>query len=269
MPGTNTQTRIGNHEATAEELATIAFSGFAHFTAMQVRDGRVKGLDLHLERLRLASHTLFGRVMPDEQVREHLASAIEGGPAAASLTTTMFSRVGEFTAIGAADDPAILVRTAPPSDGPKGPLRLNLVEHERPLFAIKHVGETAKTHLLREAVKCGYDDAAFMDRTGRIGEATIWNLAFWDDEAVVWPKADVLPGVTMGILRRQLDILGIPQRSAPVTLGSAGEFAGAVVMNSWTPGVAISAIGGTDLPVSTAFVSLLHQAYQAEPALDV
>ncbi|MGY5137778.1 branched-chain amino acid aminotransferase, partial [Streptomyces nigrescens] len=41
--------------ATAEELAPLAFAGYAHFTALQVRDGRVRGLDLHLERLRSAS----------------------------------------------------------------------------------------------------------------------------------------------------------------------------------------------------------------------
>ena len=34
--------------ATAEELAPLAFAGYAHFTAMQVRGRRVRGLDLHL-----------------------------------------------------------------------------------------------------------------------------------------------------------------------------------------------------------------------------
>ncbi len=29
--------------ATAEELAPLAFSGYAHFTALQVRGGRVRG----------------------------------------------------------------------------------------------------------------------------------------------------------------------------------------------------------------------------------
>jgi hypothetical protein len=38
--------------ATREALAPLAFAGHAHFTAMQVRDGRVRGLDLHLARLR-------------------------------------------------------------------------------------------------------------------------------------------------------------------------------------------------------------------------
>lgn len=50
---------------------------------------------------------------------------------------------------------------------------------------MKHIGEVAKTYLLRQAVAQGFDDAAFVDRRGRLSEATIWNLAFWDGAAVV------------------------------------------------------------------------------------
>lgn len=260
---------IDGQPANAADLASLAFAGFAHFTAMQVRDGRVRGLDLHLGRLRSASLAMFGRAASDEIVRERIRSAIENGPANLSLTATMFSRAGEFTRSGATGDPAILVRTSQDNDGPEGPLRLALVEHERWLPTIKQVGEAAKTYYLRKAVDQGCDDAAFVDRAGRISEATIWNMAFWDGEAVVWPEADVLPGVTMAILRRQLKVLGIPQRQMPITAKAVGTLAGAVVMNSWTPGVAVSAIGASDLRVSTTFLELLHQAYRAEPALEV
>ncbi len=34
--------------AEAEDLAPLAFAGYAHFTAMQVRGDRIRGLDLHL-----------------------------------------------------------------------------------------------------------------------------------------------------------------------------------------------------------------------------
>ncbi|MGO4756267.1 aminotransferase class IV family protein, partial [Streptomyces sp. 2MCAF27] len=191
--------------ATAEELAPLAFAGYAHFTAMQVREGRVRGLDLHLERLRTASVELFGRALPDDQVRSYLRAALEAGPADLSLTATVYSRAGEFTAAGAGAEPEVLVRTGPPSVGPAGPLALAAVEHERFLPAVKHVGEVAKTYFLRQAVAQGFDDAAFVDRRGRLSEATIWNLAFWDGDSVVWPQAEVLGGMTMSIVRRQLD----------------------------------------------------------------
>lgn len=260
------RTQLNGRDATASDLAPLAFAGFAHFTAMQVRDGRVRGLDLHLARLRSASLAFFRRAMPDEQVRDALRSVLAGGPGDQSLTATMFSRSGEFTPAGTRGDPAILVRTAPPSDGPAGPLRLATVQHERPLVAIKHVGEAAKTFYLRQAVEQGFDDAVFIDANGRISEATIWNLAFWDGEAVVWPEAAVLPGVTMGILRRQLKTLAIPQRCEAVTPDRLKHFKGAVVMNSWTPGIAVAAIDAVDLPVSGDFMRLLHDAYTAEPA---
>lgn len=260
------QTQLNGRDATAADLAPLAFAGFAHFTAMQVRDGKVRGLDLHLARLRSASLEFFRRAMPDEEVRHFLRSAIERGPGDQSLTATMFSLSGEFTRTGADGDPAILVRNAPPSDGPVGPLRLMTVDHERPLTTIKHVGEAAKTFFLRQAVSQGFDDAAFVDTRGRISEATIWNLAFWDGTAIIWPEAAVLPGVTMAILRRRLEKAGVPQRHEPVTPERLTDFEGAAVMNSWTPGIAISGIGTVDLPVSPQFTDLLHDAYASEPA---
>ncbi|QRK07131.1 aminotransferase class IV [Archangium violaceum] len=141
------------------------------------------------------------------------------------------------------------------------------VEYERVLPAVKHVGEVAKTYFLRQAVKQGFDDAAFVDRRGRLSEGSIWNLAFWDGDAVIWPVAEMLSGTTMGIVRRQLDRLGMAQRFQEVTLADLPTLSGAVVMNSWTPGVAVHRIGSVPLPNAPAFLELLHRAYQAEEAV--
>ncbi|MFH8411250.1 aminotransferase class IV family protein [Streptomyces sp. NPDC018019] len=251
--------------ATAEDLAPLAFAGYAHFTAMQVRGGRVRGLDLHLERLRFASVEMFGRAVPDDRVRAHLRTALEAGPDDLSLQAFVYAPVGEFAA---SDDGAqldVLVRTGPAASGPEGPLALTTVEHERALPAVKHVGEVAKTYFRRQAADQGFDDAAFVDRRGRFSEATIWNLAFWDGTSVVWPAADMLVGTTMGIVRRQLDRLGLPQRVREVTPADLPTLAGAVVMNSWTPGVAVHRIGSVSVPEAPAFLELLHRAYEAEP----
>ncbi|MHA6618736.1 aminotransferase class IV family protein [Pseudonocardia sp. DLS-67] len=244
--------------ATTEDLAPLAFAGYAHFTAAQVRGGRIRGLDLHLARLRTQSVELFGSALPDERVRTYLRSAVEASPADASLMAFVHQGVAE---VGL----DVLVRTGPPASGPEGPLALTAVEHERDLPAVKHVGEVAKTYLLRRAVAQGFDDAAFVDRKGRIGEATIWNLAFWDGDAVVWPEAEVLPGITMQILRRQLDGLDVPQQEKEITLADLPALSGAVVMNSWTPGVAVRRIGPVPVPGAPDFLALLHRAYAAEP----
>ncbi|MFB8144231.1 aminotransferase class IV family protein [Streptomyces parvus] len=255
---------LDGRPVTTDDLAPLAFSGHAHFTAAQIRDGRIRGLDLHLERLRSASVELFGRALPEDVVRAHLRTALAAAPAAdLSLTATVSSTAGEFAAPDG--DLTLLVRTGPPSSGPTGPLALAAVEHERFLPHIKHVGEVAKTHLLRQAAADGFDDAAFLDREGRFSEATIWNLVFWDGEAVVWPEARILTGTTLGIVRRQLDRLGIGQRVAPVTPADLPALAGAAVMNSWTPGIPVHRIGSTGLPAAPRFLEALHRAYEAEP----
>ncbi|MDR0227207.1 MAG: aminotransferase class IV family protein [Burkholderiaceae bacterium] len=256
---------IDGHPASASELAALAFAGHAHFTAMQVRGGRVRGLDLHLQRLRQASLELFGQALPDSQVRDQWRTALAQGPQDVSLTATVYSPAGEFTAADAA--PRMLVRTSAPASGPEGPLRLALFEHERMLPHIKHVGEIAKTHLLRRAVAQGFDDAAFADRHGRISEASIWNLAFWDGEAVVWPRARVLEGTTMAMVRRQLQGLGMAQRESVLTRDDLPSMAGAVVMNSWTAAVPVLAIGDQALPEAPDFVRLLQHALATEEAV--
>ncbi|TDC07366.1 branched-chain amino acid aminotransferase [Nonomuraea longispora] len=253
------------HAASAGDLAPLAFAGYAHFTAMQVRGGRVRGLDLHLERLRSASLELLGRAVPDDRVRACLRAALRAGPADLSLRATVYPPAGDFTVASAEEEPELLVRTGPPATGPAGPLALAAFEHERFLPAVKQVGEAAKTYYLRQAVARGFDDAAFVDRRGRLSEGSIWNLAFWDGSGVVWPEAEMLVGTTMGIVRRQLDRLGVPQRVEEVGLADLSSLAGAVVLNSWTPGLAVHRIGAASLPVAPSFVKVLHEAYEAEP----
>lgn len=260
------QTQINGRPTTHSELIPLAFAGFAHFTAMQIRDRKIKGLDLHLERLHRASTEFFGRALPDEQLKSYIKKAIDKGPKDQSLMVTIFSRHGEFTADSMDVDPEVLVRTGVPSNGPTGPLRLTVIDYERPLAAIKHVGESSKTYYMHQAIRQGFDDAAFMDSQGYLSEATIWNLVFWDGETVIWPKARMLQGTMMSIVQRQLDRLNIPQRHKTINLERLGELSGAAVLNSWTPGITVSAIASNVIPEAKAFINLLHDAYQAEPA---
>ncbi|MGI5222768.1 aminotransferase class IV family protein [Nocardia sp. CA-290969] len=252
-------------DATAADLAPLAFAGYAHFTAAQVRGGGIRGLDLHLTRLREASVRMFGHALPDDRIRAYVRTALAAGPADVSLTVTVYSRPGEFVVAPGDTELDVLVRTGPPNAGPAGPLALTVVDYERPLPGIKHVGEVAKTFYMRQAVAAGFDDAAFVDRRGRFSEATIWNLAFREGNTVVWPEADMLIGTSMGILRSRLAELGVPQRTGPVTPGDLPRLSGAVVLNSWTPAVPIRRIGTVDIPDSEEFAQLLHRAYREEP----
>lgn len=211
----------------------------------------------------MASLSLFGKAFEDAHVLAQLATAVSSSPTAHSLVATVFSHDGEFTAAG--PTLGLLIRTTAPACGPWPPVRLMLAEHERSIPEIKHVGESSKTLLLREAVAQGFDDAAFMDRHGRIGEATIWNLAFWDGERVIWPEADILPGVTMRILQRQLRRVGVAQKHATITVDTLKGYQGAALMNSWTPGVEVHEIGNVAFPATPDFLRHLQAAYANEP----
>ncbi|WP_233196720.1 aminotransferase class IV [Verrucosispora sp. ts21] len=143
---------------------------------------------------------------------------------------------------------------------------LDVVSHQRDLAGIKHVGEVAKTWYLRQARARGFDDAVFEDGTGRLSEATIWNLAFWDGETVIWPHVDLLPGITMQILTRQLAHLGVAQQTRDIHRADLTENLAGVVMNSWTPAIPVSRLGDRLLADGTTFAHLLHEAYRNEPA---
>ncbi|MBZ2195580.1 aminotransferase class IV family protein [Occultella gossypii] len=260
---------LNGSPATAGQLAPFAFAGYAHFTAMQVRSRSVRGLDRHLARLHGASDEMFDHHLPDETIREYLRAAIDAGPPDSSVTAFVASRPGEFMPAETPADLDVLVRVSAPADPPSGPLRLDVVTHERVLPHVKHVGEIAKTLFLREANSRGFDDAAFADRSGRLSEATIWNLAFWDGQSVIWPQAEVLTGITMQILGRQLTARGVPQLTREIRPEDLTARMSAVVMNSWTPAILVASVGERLLAVDPGFAALLHQAYQDEPALRV
>lgn len=251
--------------ATIDDLAPLAFSGYAHFTAMQVRDRAVRGLDLHLGRLRGASDELFGRHLPDERIRELLSSAARATLPNVSLTCFVCARPGEFARTRGPVELDVLIKVTNPAAPPTGPLTLDAVAHERHLPHIKHVGEVAKTQFLRRANARGFDDAVFLDASGCLSEATIWNMVFWDGQSVIWPKANVLPGVTMQILQRQLAARDVDQVTAPIRASDVTtELAGAL-MNSWSPAIPIARIADRTLGDAHELTGILHRAYAAEP----
>ncbi|MGK2865804.1 MAG: aminotransferase class IV family protein [Mycobacterium sp.] len=262
---TTSHVYFNGRPATTDDLAPLAFAGYAHFTAMQVRDRAVRGLDLHLGRLRGASDELFGWHLPDERVRELLSAAVRATPPDVSLTCFLSARPGEFMRTHGPVEIDVLIKVTDPAVPPTGPLALDIAPHERHLPNVKHVGEVAKTQFLRRANTRGFDDAVFIDASGYLGEATIWNVVFWDGRSVIWPEARVLRGVTMQILNRQLADCGIDQVTRPIRASDVtGELAGAL-MNSWSPAIPVARIADCTLGDARELTGILHRAYAAEP----
>ena len=265
MDGSFLATWVDGEPQGSSALEQVVPMTAAHFTAMQVRGGAVRGLDLHLERLRGASEELFETHVPTQDVREQLRAALASSPPDVSLSCYVALRPGVAPerSVGR-HDLVVVVRVSEPVDPPAGPLALGVVEHERFMPQVKHVGEIAKTVLRRRAAAGALDDVAFLDRSGRLTEATIWNLAFWDGEQVVWPEGGLLRGTSMQVLARRLEDDGVPQAVRPVRLEDLTSSTQAVVMNSWTPAVPVSALAGRELDPARDLVELLHRAYDAE-----
>ena len=246
------------HEPTYEELRDAALDTYGHFTAMQVRDGRTRGLDLHLARLDAANRELFGEPLDGEHVRGLIRHALPGEGPDASVRVIVR---------GAGEGPGVrvFVTVRPPFTMPHDATRrLRSVRYLRTAPHIKRPGDFGQSYHIRQAVAAGYDDALLVAGDGAIAEAGIANLAFFDGESVVWPDGPALAGITMQVTAPRTAEYAMPSRTARVTPADLGGFVGACVTNS--RGIAaVSRIDEVDLPIAAEFVKAMNAAYDAVP----
>ncbi|MEV6824885.1 aminotransferase class IV family protein [Amycolatopsis sp. NPDC051102] len=248
-----------NGDPLGPDAALAGMVSYGHFTAMQVRDGRVRGLAFHLERLVTSTRLLFGTELDAELVRSYVRQAI-AGESALSVRVVVLTR--------SLDDPMtpdILVRTGPPHPADPAPLRLRTVRYERDLPHVKHLGTFGLIHQSRQAQLAGFDDALFVDHRGRISEASIWNAGFLTGDGVVWPEAAVLPGITMLVQQEALRRLGVPQETREVRPADLRAFDAMFVTNSETPVRPVAAVDDLVLPPADRAVALLAEAYETVP----
>jgi branched-subunit amino acid aminotransferase/4-amino-4-deoxychorismate lyase len=237
---------IDGRRADPEELWTTA-SGFGHFTAMQVRGGRTRGLDLHLRRLAAANSELFDADLDHERVRTLIRQALAEDEDA-SVRVYSFESERE---------PRLMITVRPPG-GVTSPQRLQTVRYQRPAAHLKHLATEQGFHG-RTAKRDGFDDAVLTDADGTISETTVANIGFFDEAGVIWPDAPLLRGITMQLLETR-----IPSRCARVRLQDLASFEGAFLSNA--RGVAaVSDIDGITLPIPRERVDALVAAYEAVP----
>ena len=237
---------MDGHRVDAAELWRTT-SAFGHFTAMQVRGGKARGLELHFQRLEAANRELFGAELDREHVHELMRHAL-GDLEDASLRVYSYE---------SGPTPTIVVTVRPPG-GVISPQRLQSVQYQRPAAHLKHLATEQGFHS-RAAQRNGFDDAVLTDG-GRISETTIANIGFFDDDgAVVWPDAPLLHGITMQLLEAHT-----PSRRATVRLQDVASFQGAFLSNS--RGVAaVGEIDGLTLPLPSERVDALVAAYESVP----
>ena len=229
---------------------------YGHFTAMQIRSGRVRGLDLHLHRLEAATLELFNVGLDNDRVRAYIRHAL-GDVLDASLRVYVYQ---------GGPEPSITVTVRPPAEAPTTVQRLASVHYQRPLPHVKHLGGfvigglDAQTYFRQLVQRDGFDEALFTGRGGVVSEAAIANIGFFDGEAVVWPDAPALHGITMQLLERALTQRSRPWRRRPVLLSDLASFGGAFLSNSH--GIApVGQIDGHRFDRSLARAQMLIEMY--------
>lgn len=246
-------------------------TGYGHFTSMQVRSGRVRGLDLHLDRLDNSSRELFGHGVSADRVLSYLRTALALARSASddlSIRVTAFSRDGSFLD-GVPVEPDLLIMVSNPIEPTAEPQRLLAVEHERAAPHLKHTGTFSLVREARKARLAGYDDALFHDRTGHVSEASIWNICFATGDRIVWPAAPALPGIAMLSLQAGLDAITVARETVMVPLSALPGFDAAYLTNSIDPALPVSSIttpaGTTQYEPHPASAALIAKAYEAMP----
>ena len=248
---------IDGRAATVGAMWFAMAGGYGHFTAMQVRDRKVRGIDLHLARLDEGTRALFGTGLDGERIRELVRHALGDDIRDASVRVNVFGSDPD-------SELSVLVAVRGPASMPSTPQSLQTAAYQRPLAHIKHVGGFGQAYHGRRAKESGFDEALLVGPGGLVAEGSITNIGFAKDDAVVWPDAPALHGISMQVLERELSNAGVPWRRAMVRVADLGSFDGAFVTNS--RGIApVGRIDETIVPTDSKLVSSVVQMFDAAP----
>ncbi|WP_285557549.1 aminotransferase class IV [Actinoplanes regularis] len=249
---------INGEPATVEAVHRAATWNYGHYTSMQVRDGAVAGLPLHLRRLSESSAVLFPAAAPPsgDRVRtlvDHALGDLDDATVQVTVLPDPASRAGTDIMVSVSE---------PVEDAARSPLRVRTVQYERELPELKHLATLGLAYHRLRAREAGFDDALLTAPDGSLREGSAWNIAFWDGAQVVWPEGPLLAGITMQVLRLGLRRLGVPDTTRRVTRDSLDRMTGAAATNSHCPAQPIAAIDETLLPEDQGFTDLLRRAWQ-------
>jgi branched-subunit amino acid aminotransferase/4-amino-4-deoxychorismate lyase len=245
-----------------EALQNLALTNYGHFTSMRVDDQKVRGLSLHLDRLVRDARIVFGADLDKEEIQAYVRHAVGDRSGSFVTRVTVFDPNLDMGHPGEAGHPQILVTARSAGSMPAPPLTVKTYPFSRDTPQVKHLGLFSQLKLRREAQLVGFGDAAFTEPDGRISEGGTWNIAFIDDQDnVVWPKADVLPGVTMHLLREAYE----RTVSAPVTLDELPRMRAAFATNTSIGVRTITAVDDVPFDAEHPVLQTLRQLYADIP----
>ncbi|MFF4992021.1 aminotransferase class IV family protein [Streptosporangium saharense] len=244
-----------------EAWQALSLVNYGHFTSMRVHEQHIRGLSHHLERLAQDCRLLFAADLDRDYVRDLIRHAIKGDNGTFVARVTVFDPQGDLGHPGASSRPSILVTTRPAPSWPAAPMRVQTACYHRELPKVKHVGLLGSLWHRRQAQSRGYDDALFVDNASFISEGATWNIGFFDGDRIIWPDADMLPGVTMRLLRQVHD----DSISTPLNTRDVPAMQAAFATNTAVGVRPISTIDGTSLDDTHPIFTTLQKEYAEIP----
>lgn len=248
--------------ATPADLSHVAVVNYGAYTSFRVEAGGVRGLDLHLERLRASALDLFGEAVAEDRLRDLMRRAV-GGRGDCWLRVSLFAAEVSPRTPGWTGTPRVMTATFPPPPPLADGLRLQARTYARETPHLKHVATFGLIRARRLAQAAGFDDALFTDAGGRVSEGSLWNIGFVRGREVVWPQAPMLAGVGQALLQRGLQAAGLVGASEPVHLVDLARFDAAFICNSATPVCPVASID--DRPFAPPPLDALQAAWASQP----
>lgn len=261
---THARMELNGEPLEVEDLRAVALASYGHFTSMQVRDGCVRGLDLHLDRLVQATLELFGHPLDTSATRGWMRR-IAGTTGDLSLRVSVFSRAFNRDRPIEPVAPDVLVSAAPARAARPGPLRVCSVHYTRDLPLVKHLGTFGLFNQRRLAQARGFDDAVFIAADGAVSEGTVWNIGFFDGNRVIWPDAPALNGISMQLLKHGLAARGLASDVRALPLTGIGAFRAAFFTNTSCVAAPIAAIDDTVFAIDPYLLALLDACVALAP----
>ncbi|MDI3390147.1 aminotransferase class IV family protein [Streptomyces sp. B-S-A8] len=240
-----------------DALAALALTNYGHFTSMRCDNGRIRGLQLHMERLVRDCREVFGAELDVDRVREYVRQGAQNRQGSFVIRVTIFDPDLQMGHPGAEAHPQILVTVRSAGEFPAPPMTVRTQTFTRDTAQVKHMGLFPQLKARREAQLAGSDDALFADADGVISEGGTWNVGFVDqDGAVIWPEGPVLPGVTMKLLQN-----AHPYRTQQVTLNDLSQMRAAFATNTSIGVRPITAIDDRTFPADDPTLDKLRSLY--------
>jgi branched-subunit amino acid aminotransferase/4-amino-4-deoxychorismate lyase len=248
---------------TLADLAPLGLVNFGHFTSMRVENRAVRGLPLHLDRLRRDCRAVFDAELDPDRVRDLVRHAVREVSDPVVVRVSVYDPALELAWPGAEADPHVLVSFRRAAASPQRALRLRSAVYARELPKIKHLGLCTALYHRRCAQRAGFDDVLFVGSDGIVSEIATSNIGFVTaDGQLVWPRAEMLAGTTMRLINQARDEEVVSER---VTLAGLGQYSAVVATNAAVGVRAVSGIDNDHWPEDHPLVAELRKVYESIP----